>query len=183
MNGSLFCVILKEIDLLILRRGKKSMKLYFLRHGEAEDMSSAISDHERKLTAKGIERIQTAAKVLSRLRIKPTHIYASPRIRALHTAEIVAKELEGKVEVNEAVNFNFNLPTVETLIAGLDDTAEVLFVGHEPSMSKVVGELTGGNIAMKKGGLARVDAVIPTSPLRGQLIWLIPPKIFDTLDD
>lgn len=159
------------------------MRLYFLRHGEAEDMSSAISDHERRLTAKGIERIQTAAKVLLHLNVKPTHIYTSPRVRALQTAEIVAKELEKKAEVNDAVNFNFNLPAVEALIAELDDADEVLFIGHEPTMSKVVGELTGGNVVMKKGGLARVDAVIPTSPLRGQLIWLIAPKIFDALDD
>ncbi len=159
------------------------MKLYFLRHGEAEDISSAISDHERKLTPKGIERIQTAAKVLSNLHIKPTHIYASPRIRAQHTAEIIAKELGEKVEVNEAVNFNFNLPAVETLIAELNDTDEVMFVGHEPSMSQIVGQLTGGNVAMKKGSMARVDAVMLTSPLRGQLIWLIAPKIFGALDD
>jgi len=159
------------------------MKLYFLRHGEAEDMSAGISDHDRKLTTKGIERVQTAAKVMSRLHIKPTHIYASPRVRALHTAEIVAKTLGKKVEVNDSVNFGFNLSAVETLIAALAVDDEVMFVGHEPTMSKVVGELTGANIVMKKGGLARVDAVIPTSPLRGQLIWLIPPKIFDALDD
>jgi phosphohistidine phosphatase len=159
------------------------MKLYFLRHGEAEDISSAASDHDRKLTNKGIERIQIAAQVLSRLHIQPTHIYASPRVRALHTAEIVAKVLGKKVEVNEAVNFNFNLSAVETLIGGLNDDDEVLFVGHEPSLSKVVDQLTGGNVAMKKGGLARVDAVFPTSPLRGQLIWLIAPKIFDALED
>ena len=159
------------------------MRLYFLRHGEAEDISSATSDHERKLTTKGIERLETAAKVLSNLPIKPKHIYASPRVRALHTAEIVAKALGKKVEVNEAVNFSFSLSAVETLINGLDNSDEVMFVGHEPSMSQIVGQLTGGNVAMKKGGLARVDAVIPTSPLRGQLIWLIAPKIFDSLDD
>lgn len=159
------------------------MRLYFLRHGEAEDMSSAISDHDRKLTPKGIERIQTTAQVISRLHIRPVHIYTSPRIRALHTAEIVAKALGMKAEVNEAVNFNFSLSAVESLTAGLNDSDEVLFVGHEPTMSKVVGELTGGNVAMKKGSLARVDAVMLTSPLRGQLVWLIAPRIFDALDD
>jgi phosphohistidine phosphatase len=159
------------------------MRLYFVRHGEAEDISASISDHERKLTAKGIERIQTAAEVISRLHIQPTHIYASPRVRAEQTAEIIAKALGKKVEVNDAVNFNFNLSTVETLMTGLNNDDELMFVGHEPSMSKVVGELTGGNVAMKKGGIARVDAVIPTSPLRGQLIWLIAPKIFDALDN
>lgn len=159
------------------------MRLYFLRHGEAEDMSSGVSDHERQLTAKGVERIQTAAQVMSSLHIKPTRIYASPRVRALQTAEIVAKALDRKVEVTEAVNYSFNVTAVESLIAGQTENDEVMFVGHEPSLSKVIDQLTGGNIAMKRGGLARVDAVFPTSPLRGQLIWLIAPKIFDALDD
>jgi hypothetical protein len=48
-------------------------------------------------------------------------------------------------------------------------------------MSLVVGELTGGNVLMKKGGMARVDVVTAMSPLRGQLAWLIAPKVFDAL--
>jgi phosphohistidine phosphatase len=157
------------------------MKLYFFRHAEAEDHAPSGDDHDRQLTAKGIARTKTAGQVLSALGIHPTHLYASPRVRARHTAEILARALNVNVEIHEDVNFNFNVAGVEKLIAGLSDDHEIMFVGHEPSMSQVVGEITGGNVLMKKGGMARVDVVTTFSPLRGHLTWLIAPKVFDTL--
>ena len=159
------------------------MKLYFMRHAEAEDISAGLSDHDRKLTPKGVERAKIAAQVIAKFGITPLHIYTSPRVRALHTAEIVAKALGKEAEVDEAINFSFDVQAVENLIQGLAENDEIMFVGHEPSMSQVVGQLTGGNVVMKKGGMARVDAVIATSPLRGNLVWLIPPKIFDLSDE
>ncbi|RMG82832.1 MAG: phosphohistidine phosphatase SixA, partial [Chloroflexi bacterium] len=41
--------------------------------------------------------------------------------------------------------------------------------------------LTGANVSLKKGGLARVDVFSPS--LEGcELVWLITPKIFDALE-
>jgi phosphohistidine phosphatase len=155
------------------------MKLYFLRHAEAEEM--ATSDHERQLTLRGRERLATAARVIRKLRVKPARIYSSPRIRAQQTAEIVAQQLGTKIEIREEVNFGFNVVAVETLISSLSDDSEVMFVGHEPSFSMTVGELTGGTVEMKKGGLARVD-LTAQRPLRGTLVWLITPGVFDMLN-
>jgi phosphohistidine phosphatase len=157
------------------------MRLYFLRHAEAEQL--AASDFERRLTGRGIRRTQTAAQVLLKLGIKPAHIYSSPRVRALQTAEIVAGVLDLPVEVNDGLDFRFDLEVVEELIDDLAPDAEVMFVGHEPGMSEVVGDLTGADVTMKKGGLARVDVDFVTEPFSGQLIWLIAPKIFDQLGE
>ncbi|MBZ0288948.1 MAG: hypothetical protein K8I30_15125, partial [Anaerolineae bacterium] len=58
---------------------------------------------------------------------------------------------------------------------------EIMFVGHEPDFSTAVSKLIGGGeIVMKKGGMARVD-LFSTTPLRGALVWVIPPKVFDDL--
>jgi phosphohistidine phosphatase SixA len=157
------------------------MKLYFFRHAEAEDHADSRDDHDRDLTAKGVARTKTAGQVLAALDLRLTHLYTSPRVRATHTAEILARALNLTAEVRDELNFDFDVTAVEKLIAGLSDEHEVLFVGHEPSMSLVVGELTGGNVLMKKGGMARVDVVTAMSPLRGQLAWLIAPKVFDAL--
>lgn len=156
------------------------MRLYFFRHGEAED--AAADDFSRKLTERGAERVKTAAKVLAKLGVKPTHVYSSPRVRAKQTADIVAKALSVAVEEREEVNFGFNLKQLASLLAeaGADD--EIVLVGHEPTLSSVVRELTGGEIEMKKGGCARVDA--DKEPmLHGRLVWLIAPKVFDALGD
>ncbi|MBZ0296648.1 MAG: phosphohistidine phosphatase SixA [Anaerolineae bacterium] len=157
------------------------MILYFLRHGEAED--TAADDYQRALTPRGVRRTQAAGRVLAQLKLSPTHIYSSPRQRARQTAEIVAEALGREVEIRDEVNYEFSVSAVEQLISGLDSSAEVMFVGHQPTLSQVIGALTGATVAMKRGGLARVDIPVSASPLRGQLVWLIAPKVFDTLDE
>ncbi len=157
------------------------MRLYFFRHAEAEP--SLSNDFERRLTRRGTSRTEIAGQVLLRLGIKPQHIFSSPRIRALQTAEILADILDMEVEIEEGIDFGFNLGVVEDLVENLDVDEQVMFVGHEPSMSSVVGQLTGGDVAMKKGGMARADVTFFASPLAGELIWLIAPKVFDALGD
>lgn len=156
------------------------MKLYFLRHAEAVD--SAASDHDRQLTPRGSARTATAAQVMVKLDIRPMIIYASPRVRARQTAEIVAEALGVSVTVDDAVNFNFSAAAAESLLRGLSDGDDVMFVGHEPSMSSALRQITGADVVMKKGGLARVDVNVPAAPLQGQLVWLIAPKVFDVLN-
>lgn len=154
------------------------MRLFLLRHAHAE--SSAASDHNRRLTAEGIEKSENAGRVLATLNLKPARIYSSPRLRARETAEIVARALGQSVSITEAVNFGFNLRAVSDLIKDLDDDADVMFVGHNPTFSMVVQELTGADVQMKRCGLARID-VYSYSPLRGELVWLIPPAVFGAL--
>ena len=43
-----------------------------------------------------------------------------------------------------------------TLLAGVGGDGPLLLVGHEPDLSGIVGELTGGRVDLKKGGLAVV---------------------------
>lgn len=157
------------------------MKLYFLRHAQAVEGTADVADHDRELTESGRQRTQIAARVMKRLGLQPAHIYSSPRVRAVQTAEIVAQALRMRVELTEQVNFGFSLSAVADLIAGVGVDGEVMFVGHEPSMSGVVHALTGGAVTMKKGGLARVDVLDDVS-LQGALVWLIAPAVFDVLD-
>lgn len=157
------------------------MKLYFLRHGEAED--GLADDASRRLTQKGIARLDIAAQVMQRIDINPQFIYSSPRIRAQQTAEIVAEAFGLDVEIRKEVNFSFSIDAVAKLIEPLPEDSEVMFVGHEPSMSTTISDLTGADVVMKKGGLARVDIVQYAPPLEGQLIWLITPKVFEALND
>lgn len=156
------------------------MRLYFLRHAEAVDI--ADSDHARQLTERGIKRTKTAAKVMKKLDIAPNYIFASPRIRAKHTAEIVGETLGVDVTISEEVNFGFSVTGVKMLTDGMSSDLQVMFVGHNPSMSEVVNRMSGATIAMKKGGLARIDLYSPHMD-RGELVWLIAPKVFDALGD
>ncbi len=154
------------------------MRYYFLRHGIAEDFSG--SDFSRELTARGRRRVGTAAAVMKRLGLAPARIFSSPRPRAHQTAAIVAETLGMDLTISEALDFGFDLAAVQRLSQDLGADAEVMFVGHNPDMSLLVQQLTGCSVSMKKGGLARVDAFAAQSG-QGELVWLIAPKVFDTL--
>ncbi len=154
------------------------MRYYFVRHGIAVDW--AASDFARELAARGRQRVHTSAKVMKTLGIKPTVIYASPRLRARQTAEIIAAELGLEITLADEVNFGFDLAAVQALSQGLSADDEVMFVGHNPDMSRLVYQLTGASVGMKKGGLARID-VIQRRAQQGELVWLIAPKVFDAL--
>jgi phosphohistidine phosphatase len=154
------------------------MKLYFMRHGEASD--DAPSDELRPLTEKGKERIQNAAKVLKKMNVSLDYVYASPRVRARQTAEIVAKVLGNEVEIRDEVNFHFDVDRLKRLLMEKSEEAHILFVGHNPSMSELVQAMTGANVNLKTGAVARIDLYLPA--IRGaQLKWLISPRIFDSL--
>lgn len=157
------------------------MRLYFFRHAIAEDGRADLTDYERKLTDKGIAKTRRAADVMKALGIEPTHIYSSPLIRARQTADILAGAMGIAVEIRDEVGPGFNLAAVTQLTNDLDRDAQVVFVGHEPDFSSTVSALTGGGwVVMKKGGLARVD-ITGNEPLRGELVWLITPKVFGSL--
>lgn len=154
------------------------MKLYFMRHGEASD--DAPTDELRPLTEKGKKRIQNAAKVLKKMNVTLDTIYASPRVRAKQTAEIVAEVLGNEVEISDDVNFHFNVDRLKNLLTGKNEEAHVMFVGHNPSMSELIQTITGANVNLKTGAVARVD-LYPPAIKGAQLKWLITPRIFDSL--
>ncbi|MCA0458437.1 MAG: histidine phosphatase family protein [Chloroflexi bacterium] len=158
------------------------MELYFFRHGQAEDAQGPdFDDFARSLTDKGVERTQAAGRALLRLNIKPVRLYTSPRLRARQTAEILGAALGITSEARDEVNFGFNPHLIPAMLTEIGNDAAVMFVGHEPDLSITVGALTGGGeVEMKKGGMARVD-LLARSPLRGMLMWLIAPRVLDVI--
>ena len=89
------------------------MRLYFLRHGIAEEL--ATSDFDRELTKRGRRRVAASAEVMAQLGMAPRRIFSSPRLRARQTAEIVAEALDKPVRLSEAINFGFDLADVRRL--------------------------------------------------------------------
>jgi phosphohistidine phosphatase len=159
------------------------MKLYLVRHGKAQAADGTVEDSLRQLTPDGIKRLETEAQALARIGIDPAHIFSSPRVRAQQTAEIIANALHKTVEIREEVNYDFDVNAIATLIQGVMPDAEVMFVGHEPTMSDAIYKLTGANVVMKVGSLARVDIDSSQADLYGQLVWLLAPRVFDGLAD
>jgi phosphohistidine phosphatase len=124
--------------------------LWLLRHGDAEDGSP---DAERELTEKGRQQSKRAGASLDSLGVKLDACLASPKVRAVQTAELACEPfgIEPQLEPKLAGG-PFD---AEALAAGLGD--EVLLVGHDPDFSMAVHTLTGAQVRLKKGGLAGIE--------------------------
>ena len=151
------------------------MKLYFLRHGQANWENWTKADEERPLTKKGIKEVHAVANALRKLEVHPNVILTSPLPRAWETANIVSQELQVEYETSPLLSTGFDLNDLRQLLNEHNDR-DILFVGHEPDFSRLVAALTGGNVRMSKAGIARVD-LEDGANLVGQLIWLVPPKV------
>ena len=106
-------------------------------------------------------------------------IVTSPLARAYRTAEIVADELGlgGRLAVDARLAHGFDVRRLEQLLAAHAPAQSVMVVGHEPDFSATVSELIGGgDVVMKKGGLARVDVTAPVAG-GGELVWLLTPPL------
>jgi phosphohistidine phosphatase len=134
--------------------------LWLLRHADAAD---GVPDDERPLTDKGQAQANAAGKALLRLGENVDICLTSPKLRALQTAERVCEPLGVPVQVEPALSGEpFD---VQRLTAGLGD---VLLVGHDPSFSLLLHDLTGAQARMKKGGLAAIA--------KGELVLLLRPS-------
>ena len=154
------------------------MKIYFLRHGIAvEPEAWKGNDYDRPLTDDGRARMAQEAKSLRKLGLKLDAILTSPLIRAKETADIVARELRMPSKEDERLGGDFDVSTLEAILQGCADLKALMLVGHEPSMSSVIGRLIGvARMDLKKGGLACVE-LPDASTMTGELLSLIPPKV------
>lgn len=148
------------------------MKLYFMRHGKAADASLYADDFDRPLTDKGAKRVRRMSQWLARMGVNPTAIYASPRVRAQQTAIILAEALGKSVITREEVNFDFSLAHVQAMVQGFSLDAELVFVGHNPSMSEVVKQVTGACVNMEVGSVVCAQ-VMPHAVQNGELAWYL----------
>ena len=143
------------------------MELYLLRHAEAED---AVPDEARRLTVHGREQAAAAAAGIAALHLGLTHVFSSPLVRAVQTAEYVVQALAMPLETSEALATSSQSLEVLSLLGSYP--APLLLVGHEPQLSGIVQAITSGRVHMRKSMLARVE-LESTAPALGYLAWLL----------
>ena len=151
-------------------------QLWLLRHGEAVPHESK-PDAERELTARGERQALAAGEALARLGLELDACYASPKVRAIGTARLACEAL-GTEPIEEAsIGEGFECGDAIALLRAHGDDARVLVVGHEPDLSQIVFDLTGGRVDFKKGAVAAVREARGS----GELIVLLRPRELESL--
>jgi phosphohistidine phosphatase len=141
-----------------------------VRHAQAVDETVERHDPHRHLTAHGREQATRLGEQLRRHACTPTHIWTSPLVRAVQTAELVARGLAPglTIEVFPALGPSAPLKAVISALESLPTDACVLVAGHEPWLSGLGGVL----IARELIRLERAEAVrISDGKLQWRFAW------------
>lgn len=173
-------------------RFERAMDLLLIRHAPAEDQEkfahTGQADELRPLTARGIERMQLAARGLMTLALPIERLISSPLVRAQQTAEIVAPALEVRQFDTEAM-LSPPVPT-DSLIDWLRKQPRVeglALVGHEPNLSHLAETLlcgaSTGTMPLKKGGAILLRFAEGIAARNAQLVWSLTPGILRNLAD
>ena len=140
------------------------------------------NDADRPLIPKGERRLRSVAAAMKKLELSFDLILSSPFVRAKQTAEIVASELKLKkrIEFFDGLVPGGNPKALIHALNELNPAPEnVLLVGHEPYLSRLISLLVSGHadavIEMKKGGLCRLEVVELRHGQCARLAWLLTP--------
>jgi phosphohistidine phosphatase len=154
-------------------------QLWLLRHAEAEP-HGARADSERRLTPRGEAQARAAGVALARLDAVFDAVLFSPKARARQTAELAAErwsdEQRERLRTHQPLADGFDARQALDVLGGVEADgrphARLLLIGHEPDFSRLAGELTGGLVDLKKGGLA----VVRLEGGGGELVVLLRPR-------
>ncbi len=118
--------------------------------------------------------MEKVADFLELLDVAIDHMVTSPLPRARQTAEIVADRFKWKLKKDALLEPGFDRAGLKRLLHKYDGAA-IMLVGHEPDFTSVIHVLTGAALKLSKAGLALVE--VDVAGMKGQLLWLFPPKI------
>ncbi len=149
-------------------------QLWLLRHADAEPHGSR-PDPERQLTERGESQARVAGVAFTRMGVEFGAVLASPKARARETAELALAQMSepqrGLLEFHQLLAEGLRAREALDLLAGVSTDGPLLLVGHEPHLSSIAGELAGGRVDLKKGGLL----VVRLSGAGAELILVLRP--------
>lgn len=141
------------------------MLIHFIRHAQAIKQSAALPDEYRYLTCRGRKRFRKVSDMLRKRDCDPDHIFTSPKIRAVQTADILAERLHYHSDlIITPLLSNFSLESFVDLLKLYPSQREWVLIGHEPDLSGVLSHLL--NLApdkMAKGSVVSLE--ISVNPL------------------
>jgi phosphohistidine phosphatase len=156
------------------------MKLYVLRHAEAEEGVPGVEDGARRLTARGKARIRDAAKGLRRLGVTFDMLLTSPLARAAETAAIVAAVYNDEPRPQVLADLATGVASAQlvTAMVPVSQHGDLMVVGHEPQLSELVSLLLTGSpdsvhSQIRKGGCVALEMPGRLDRYDGQLLWML----------
>ena len=146
----------------------------FLRHAKSDWNAGATDDLSRPLADRGRAAAAAVGCFLAEGGHVPNLVLCSPADRARQTLDIAVAAGRWTCPIEMAEELYYG--TVEDMVtlACKRKVPLLMLIGHEPTMSSALEFLTGAELRMPTGALARVNL---NSDNSGQMEWLIPPRL------
>jgi phosphohistidine phosphatase len=156
------------------------MQLLIIRHGRAEDRAPDGLDASRRLTDDGRARMREIARGLKTQIERIDVIATSPLPRAHETATIVAEVLgTAAPETLDLLAPGVDARALVCWLAQQRTATTVAIVGHEPDLSRIVGQLIADSgpvrIQIKKGSICLIEFDSRPALGAGRLLSLMQP--------
>jgi len=157
------------------------LNIYLVRHSEAENIKNNQIDFNRELTELGKTIITNTAKNWTKIIKSLDYIVSSQLVRAKQTAEIIKQifQFQNEIIFDKRVNPGCKVENIIDITNELKGN-NLLFVGHQPDLSKITSALisnSGASIDFKKGTIAKISFEGKIRIGSGTLEFLITPKI------
>lgn len=122
-------------------------QLVLVRHAKSDWSLPDQDDWDRPLNARGQRDAPEMARRLRGRRIKPGLILASPAVRAIATATIMARELRITASLLKPEERLYLASPVDMLAVVRElggDAAQLMVVGHNPGITEFANRLSAG---------------------------------------
>ena len=164
------------------KRNPRSMHLYLLRHGVAEESRLDVVDADRALTPDGRKKLRHVLQAVAEARVKPGLIFSSHLKRALQTASIAKDMLgyDGEIIKTKALAPAASPEQIWEEVRIHKAEPSLLLVGHNPLFDSLAAFLLGTpnlKIDFKKGAIMRIDLESFGLAPRGILCWYLTAKL------
>jgi len=119
--------------------------LFLVRHAKSSRDDPTVADRDRPLNDRGLRDAPKMGARLAKRDMRPELILSSPALRALTTAQLMARKLDYKTKdvlVDDRIYASSPRVLLE-IIHGFDDKLKcVMLVGHNPELSELANRLS-----------------------------------------
>lgn len=136
--------------------------LLLLRHAKSSRKDPRLADHDRPLNKRGKQDAPRMGRFLRAEGLVPDLIISSTATRALATAEAVARAsgYPGEIQAVRELYLADSATYLSVLAAVPDECRSVLVVGHNPSLERLLEDVTGMAEVLPTAALARIGLPI-----------------------
>lgn len=123
--------------------------LYLVRHAKSSWDDPGLADIDRPLNGRGRRASPEMGRRMAAQGHHPELIISSPANRARTTARNIARELdidEGSIRIDDELYFAGASGMLKALGRADDEAQSVMLVGHNPSMTDLMNQLSGAGV-------------------------------------